>query len=214
MDIKQGKISQFTQDPNNANRGTDRGADMVRRSLKKLGAGRSVLVDKNGVLIAGNKTTEAAYDLGIEDAIIVPTDGSKLVVVQRTDLDLSTDAKAKELAIADNRAGEIGLAWDNAVLEELAQDVSLDDWFTDEEKAGWEVGIPADEEWGGALGSLPDGDRAPFQQMTFTLHDDQVEQVKAAMEAAKAMGPFDSDNENSNGNALARICETFLNGNG
>jgi len=49
--------------------------------------------------------------------------------------------------------------------------------------------------------------------MTFTLHDDQVEQVKAAMEAAKSMGPFDSENENSNGNALARICETFLNGN-
>lgn len=138
-EIRQGKISELTPDPNNANQGTERGGYMVRRSLEKLGAGRSVLIDKNGVLIAGNKTTEAAYELGIEDAIIVPTDGSKLVVVQRTDLDLSTDAKAKELAIADNRTGEIGLAWDNAVLEELAQDVSLDDWFTPEEMAGWDV---------------------------------------------------------------------------
>lgn len=150
-EIRQAKISELTPDPNNANQGTERGGYMVRRSLEKLGAGRSVLIDKNGVLIAGNKTTEAAFELGLEDAIIVPTDGSKLVVVQRTDLDLSTDAKAKELAIADNRTGEIGLAWDNAVLEELAQDVSLDDWFTPEEMAEWDVDLsgfepPSDEE--------------------------------------------------------------------
>lgn len=33
---------------------------------------------------------------------------------------------------------------------------------------------------------LPDGDREPFQQMTFTLHDSQAEAVKAAIEKAKA----------------------------
>ena len=142
-EIRQAKISDLTPDPNNANQGTERGAYMVRRSLEKLGAGRSVLIDKNGVLIAGNKTTKAAYELGIENAIIVPTDGSQLVVVQRTDLDLSTDAKAKELAIADNRTGEIGLAWDNAVLEELAQDVSLDDWFTEDEQYNLTFDKPA-----------------------------------------------------------------------
>lgn len=150
-EIRQAKISELTPDPNNANQGTERGGYMVRRSLEKLGAGRSVLIDKNGILIAGNKTTEAAAELGLEDAIIVPTDGTKLVVVQRTDLDLATDAKAKELAIADNRTGEIGLAWDNAVLEELAQDVILDDWFTPEEMAGWDIDLddfepPSDEE--------------------------------------------------------------------
>jgi hypothetical protein len=46
--------------------------------------------------------------------------------------------------------------------------------------------------------------------MTFTLHDAQAEQVKRAIDAAKEMGPFDGPNENSNGNALARVCETFL----
>jgi hypothetical protein len=47
--------------------------------------------------------------------------------------------------------------------------------------------------------------------MTFTLHDTQAEQVGAAMDVAKRMGQFiDSPNENGNGNALARICETFL----
>ena len=73
------KISEFTQDPNNANKGTDRGAEMVKQSLEKLGAGRSVLVDKNGVLIAGNKTAQAAIDAGLLDAIVVQTEGDRLV---------------------------------------------------------------------------------------------------------------------------------------
>ena len=57
---------------------------------------------------------------------------------------------------------------------------------------------------------LADGDRAPFQQMTFTLHDSQAESVKAALAKAKAAGAGDgAENENSNGNALAFICEAF-----
>jgi hypothetical protein len=57
---------------------------------------------------------------------------------------------------------------------------------------------------------LADGDREPFQQMTFTVHDEQKEQIDAARDAAKKIGPFDSPNENSNGNALARVCESFV----
>ena len=61
------------------------------------------------------------------------------------------------------------------------------------------------------MGSLPENDRAPIQQMTFTLHDDQAATVKQAMELAKSMGDFvDTGNENSNGNALARVAEMFL----
>jgi hypothetical protein len=58
---------------------------------------------------------------------------------------------------------------------------------------------------------LEDGDRAPFQQMTFTLSDAQAETVKQAMEHAKQAEPFiETGNENSNGNALARIAEAYL----
>lgn len=129
------KISELVQDPRNANRGTQRGRDVVGQSLKDLGAGRSVLIDKNGVLIAGNKTAAAALAAGIQDdAIIVKTTGDQLVIVQRTDLDLSTDAKAKELAIADNRTSEIGLEWNPEVLAELSKEIDLHKcYFTDEE---------------------------------------------------------------------------------
>ena len=133
MDIKD-----LIQDPQNANRGTERGAEIVRKSLEKLGAGRSVLVDKNGVLIAGNKTAQAAIEAGLGETIVIDSDGKKLVVVRRTDLDLSQDAAAKELAIVDNRASEVGLEWDVETLEAISQEVDLGDWFTDEEMAGWD----------------------------------------------------------------------------
>jgi len=57
---------------------------------------------------------------------------------------------------------------------------------------------------------LKDGDREPFQQMTFTLHDSQVAILRKAMDKAKSEGDFsESPNENSNGNALAMIAEAF-----
>jgi hypothetical protein len=63
--------------------------------------------------------------------------------------------------------------------------------------------------------SLPDGEREPFQQMTFTLHDDQAKIVKAALARAQKAGPFNgSPNENSNGNALSRIAEAYNQENG
>jgi hypothetical protein len=60
------------------------------------------------------------------------------------------------------------------------------------------------------LPDLTDADQGDLQQMTFTMHKDQIEQVKEAIQSSKNLGPFiDTGNENSNGNALARICETF-----
>lgn len=119
--VKQSKISELKFDKKNANKGTQRGAYMLEESLRKYGAGRSILLDKNGCIIAGNKTIEQAGQLGIEDVIVIPSDGTKIVAVQRTDLDLEKDTKARELAYADNRVQQIDLDWD---VEQLLQDVN------------------------------------------------------------------------------------------
>jgi len=119
------KLTRFSQDPENLNKGTDRGRRMLSQSIQDLGAGRSILVDRNGVIIAGNKTAEAAIAEGLEDAIVVQTQGDKVVVVQRTDLDLTKDPKAKQLAIADNRIAEIDLSWDAEALQKVAEEVDL-----------------------------------------------------------------------------------------
>ena len=49
-------LSSLSLDEQNANRGSERGRKMLADSLRKLGAGRSVLVDREGRVIAGNKT--------------------------------------------------------------------------------------------------------------------------------------------------------------
>lgn len=127
------KLTSLIPDPNNANKGTQRGRGMLERSLTDLGAGRSILVDKNNVAIAGNKSLECAIESGFEDGIVIETDGSQLIVVKRVDLDLSKDAKAVQLSIADNRAGEVSLEWDVKELEAIADRVDLSNYFFDEE---------------------------------------------------------------------------------
>jgi hypothetical protein len=102
------------------------------------------------------------------------------------------DAGALDALLSSVQSGEAAVT---AMLAELAAASS----------------VPTGDDWENAFGGLPDEDRAPFQQMTFTLHDEQAKQVKTALTAAKSLGPFvDSPNENSNGNALVRIAETFL----
>ena len=54
---------------------------------------------------------EAACAAGMKSIAVIETDGSALVAVQRGDLDLKKDRKARELAIADNRVGELDLEW-------------------------------------------------------------------------------------------------------
>src|SRR6185437_15463826 len=109
-------INDLIPDDKNANKGTPKGRKLLRNSLKKLGAGRSIVIDRDGRIIAGNKTIESAKEAGIEELIVVPTDGKKIVAVQRTDISLD-EASGRELAIADNRVGELDLKWDAAVLE-------------------------------------------------------------------------------------------------
>jgi hypothetical protein len=107
------KISVLIPDPNNANKGTERGRHLLETSLQELGAGRSILLDKHGRIIAGNKTAETASEIGMEDVEVVRSDGRRLVAVLREDLDLDDPAgEARKLAYADNRVGQVDLAFD------------------------------------------------------------------------------------------------------
>jgi DNA modification methylase len=119
-ELEAGGLGALLPDPGNANRGTERGAAMLEDSLRRYGAGRSVVVDRRGVLIGGNKTAAAALAAGLTRTRVIQTAGDELVVVQRTDLDLEADPRAQELAIADNRVQQVSLEWDPAALERLA----------------------------------------------------------------------------------------------
>jgi sporulation protein YlmC with PRC-barrel domain len=111
------------QDTKNANRHTKTGAGLVKKSLTSLGAGRSILLDKNNNIIAGNLTAEEWEKIGGEVKII-ETDGKELIAVKRTDLDINS-RKARELAIADNRTSQASLAWDFGALKDLEREFKL-----------------------------------------------------------------------------------------
>lgn len=111
-------IEDLTPDAHNFNRGTDEGRQLMQRSLTELGAGRSILVDRNGNVIAGNKTQEAAIKAGIRKVRVIETDGTELVAVKRTDIDINS-AKGRELALVDNLSTQVNLAWDEAELEAM-----------------------------------------------------------------------------------------------
>lgn len=134
------KISDLVPDANNYNKGTEFGSGLIAKSIQKNGLGRSLLLDKHGKVIAGNKTLEGTVAAGFadDDIIVVKTDGTKLVVVQRTDLDLDT-RKGKEMALADNATAKANLAWDYEALSTDFESVELEAWgvFADESEGGF-----------------------------------------------------------------------------
>jgi len=119
------KANELQADNRNANKGTKRGRQMVADSLRDYGAGRSILLDKDDRIMAGNKTVEAAGDMPVR---IIETDGTELIAVKRTDLSLD-DKRARELAIADNRAAQVGLEWDTATLKAFQSEIDLEKFF-------------------------------------------------------------------------------------
>ena len=123
------RIDGLIPENKNFNKGTEYGQHLIEESLRKFGAGRSVLLDKNNRIIAGNKTIENASVVGIEDVIIVETTGNQIVAVKRTDIDLDSD-RGRELALADNATGKANLSFDYEMISEQAALFAIDpgDW--------------------------------------------------------------------------------------
>lgn len=99
----------ITFDKKNYRKHSEQNKKRIRKSLTECGAGRSVLVDKDGCLIAGNGVYEQAEKMGIKMRVI-ETDGTELVVVKRTDIG-TDDPKRKTLALADNATSD-NVEWD------------------------------------------------------------------------------------------------------
>ena len=132
-------IEELVQDQHNFNKGTDEGARLMEKSFTELGAGRSILIDKDGNIIAGNKSQKAAMAAGIKKVRVIESDGTELIAVKRTDI--SIDSKeGRELALADNLTTQVNLAWDNVELASVAaeQGIDLPEWGLDPKDLGIE----------------------------------------------------------------------------
>ena len=116
---------QITFDKKNYRKHSEQNKKRIRKSLTECGAGRSVLVDKDGCLIAGNGVFEQAEKMGIKTRI-VETDGTELVVVKRTDIG-TDDPKRKTLALADNATSD-NVEWDIPNIVEDFDVQIAEDW--------------------------------------------------------------------------------------
>lgn len=130
------RIESLTPDDKNFNKHSEYGMHLLDKSLRQFGAGRSILIDKNNRIIAGNGIVEAAAAIDLDDVIVIETNGNQLVAVKRTDIDLDS-AQGRELALADNATSAANLQWDaDAIMEKAAKfEFIPDDW-------GVELGEP------------------------------------------------------------------------
>jgi len=188
------KINQIKPNPKNPRTIKDERFDKLKKSIQDFPdmLNKRPLVcftDTDGkfVVLGGNMRLKAAKDLGLKELPIILADEW-------------TEEQKAEFLIKDN----VGFGeWDWNELNP--------DWDT-EQLEGWGLEVPGFNMNADGLGTdftLPDGDKAPFQQMTFTLADEQAEQIKNAISDIKETQEYKyaetMGNENSNGNALYLI---------
>lgn len=182
-------ISQIKPNPNNPRICKDNKFKQLVKSIQdfpQMLELRPIVIDENNMVLGGNMRLKACIEAGLTD---VP-------VKQAKDL---TEEQKKEFIIKDNVSfgshdwSELANNWDTELLEEWGLDI---------------IGFSDVEDLGEGF-SLPDGDKSPFQQMTFTLADEQATQIKNAIEEIKRTEEYKyaetMGNENSNGNALYLI---------
>jgi hypothetical protein len=190
MNIQKVKISAIKSNPNNPRLIKDDKFHKLVKSIKEFPQMlelRPIIVNDEMVILGGNMRHKACIEAGLKEVTIVKA--SEL-----------TEEQQKEFIIKDN----VGFGeWDWDVLANEWDAESLEEWGLD---------LPGFDLNADKLGtdfSLPDGDKAPFQQMTFTLADEQAEQIKNAIQDIKETEEYKyaetMGNENSNGNALYLI---------
>jgi DNA modification methylase len=143
-------------DARNARRHTPRNVAMIEQALQEVGAARSIVIDEDGTVLAGNATIEAAVHAGIDRVHVVDGDGETLIAVRRTGL---TPEQKARLALYDNRAAELA-AWDTAMLQQLLEampDLSKGLWGAQELR---ELFAEADRSAGSGVDAEPQIDKA------------------------------------------------------
>ena len=193
--IEQIKTSALIPYARNSRTHSEAQVAQIAGSIREFGFTNPVLIDAENGIIAGHGRIMAAQKLGLAEVPCIR-------------LDHLTETQRKAYIIADNKLA-LNAGWDEEMLGLELAELREEDFdlgllgFDESELGSFDV-----EE--GDMPELSSDDKQPFQQMTFTVHDEQAEDVQAAMTKAKSMGHGESAvNENSNGNALAFICQSF-----
>ena len=198
-DYKKIKIESLIPYVNNSRTHSDEQVAQIAASIKEFGFTNPVLIDGDGGIIAGHGRVMAARKLNLNE---VPC-----IVLSHL-----SEAQKKAYIIADNQL-PLNAGWDDEMLRvELG---GLDDADFDLSLTGFSLdeinSLMFDDDCEIEMPELADGDKEPFQQKTFTLHDEQASIIDDAVTLARSNPLCDTGiNENSNGNALTMICNEWL----
>lgn len=206
--ITETNIDSLQQDDKNFNKGTKKGRKLIDKSIRKFGAGRSILLDKNNRIIAGNKTQELAREAGIKKVIVIDAKPDELVAVRRGDVDLDSE-KGREMALADNATGAANLDWDDEALARAQEEIgqSVEEWGVELPFLGDETKVSPDD-YGDSF-SLPDGGKGNVETMSFTLSSEQAKFIKEQIKVSQYDDADTFGNTNKNGNALYAIVKQW-----
>ena len=157
---------------------------------------RPIVVDENNVVLGGNMRLAALKHLKYKD---VPDNW----VLKASEL---TEEQKQRFVLTDNASFGV---WDWDVLANEWDSVLLDECGIDVPAFG---GVEDSDEFGTEF-DLKEGDKEPFQQITFTFSDEQATEIKNLIAEIKKTDEYKymetSGNENSNGNALYLICKQW-----
>ena len=122
-------INDLKSDHKNARRRTDRSSDLIKESLQRYGAARSIVIDEENRILAGNGTIDGAKAAGIRRVRIIESEGDEVIAVRRTGL---SEEQKVGLALADNRTADLS-EWDLEMLHRLSEEHELDPWFNQDD---------------------------------------------------------------------------------
>jgi len=122
-------ISDLKSDHKNARRRTDRSSDLIKESLQRYGAARSIVIDEENRILAGNGTIDGAKAAGIRRVRIIESEGDEIIAVKRTGL---SEEDKVGLALADNRTADLS-EWDQEMLHRLSEEHDLEPWFNQDD---------------------------------------------------------------------------------
>ena len=125
-------IKDLKSDHKNARRRTDRSAELIKESLQRYGAARSIVIDEDNRILAGNGTIEGAKEAGIDRIRVIETDGDEVIAVRRIGL---TEEQKIGLALADNRTSDLS-EWDQEMLSRLGEQHDISLFFSQDDLDG------------------------------------------------------------------------------
>ena len=124
-------LKDLKHDHKNARKRTDRSASLIKESLERYGAARSIVIDEDNRILAGNGTFDGAKAAGIKNLRVIETDGTEIIAVKRTGL---SEEEKVGLALADNRTSDLS-DWDADMLKQLSEEQDITPWFEEDDLA-------------------------------------------------------------------------------